>query len=143
MCVCVCVCVCILQSLSPRLTPRMRKNKPAPAPPLSPRAPSTPTHASSSKYSTSTLFDEPSSIKHSDNINDRYHHHWNEEKLNKDEANRNTQNLSCSESSTYLFYPSDKRVENNCKKKKGPAPPRPIPFKRKVSFFLSIKKKFF
>lgn len=66
-------------------------------------------------------------------------HVWDEEKLSKDEANRTTQSLSCVEPS----YQLDKSLDGKWKRKKGPAPARPMPLRRKVSFLLSLKKKLF
>ncbi|XP_058800455.1 MICAL-like protein 2 isoform X2 [Phymastichus coffea] len=48
------------------------------------------------------------------------------DKLSKDQANRNTRSLGCGE------CPLDKSLEGKWKRKKGPAPPRPTPLRRKI-----------
>ncbi|EZA50995.1 MICAL-like protein [Ooceraea biroi] len=88
--------------LSPRTTPRARKAKPAPPPPM------------------------PTSIPY--NIPIGY------QKTNKDEANRNKQSLSNVLGVDDLSYKAyaDKSVQGKWKRKKGPAPPRSIPHRRKI-----------
>lgn len=110
---------------SSRTTPRARKTKPAPPPPM---PTSTPRNVS---ISNAPSFDESPIIKlRSD---DRGLNMWEDQKTNKDEANRNRQSLNsvlCTDSS-YTSY-SDKSVQGKWKRKKGPAPPRPIPHRRKI-----------
>ena len=90
------------------LTPRSRKSKPAPPPPL-------PEHEAA--QSAAWLATAGA-----------------QEKLSKDQANRTTQSLGC----TPITSPADK-----WKRKKGPAPALPTPFRRKVSQLLSFRKKLF
>lgn len=107
--------------------PRARKTKPAPPPPM---PTSTPRNIS---IDNTPSFDESPIIKLRD-----YDHSlnmWEDQKTNKDEANRNRQSLSsitCIDSSSYTSY-SDKSIQGKWKRKKGPAPPRPIPHRRKVN----------
>ncbi|XP_031788215.1 MICAL-like protein 1 isoform X2 [Nasonia vitripennis] len=101
-------------SLSPRLTPRTRKSKPAPPPPM-PAAASTPRQD-----------EQPVALRHPPD--NEQQHVWDEEKLSKDEANRTTQSLSCVEPS----YQLDKSLDGKWKRKKGPAPARPMPLRRKI-----------
>lgn len=58
---------------------------------------------------------------------------WQDQKINKDEANRNRQSLSdvSYDDGSYKFH-TDKSVQGKWKRKKGPAPPLPIPHRRKV-----------
>lgn len=115
-----------IKDLSLRTTPRARKTKPAPPPPM---PTSTPRNVS---IGNALSFDESPIIKlrgddHNLNM-------WEDQKTNKDEANRNRQslsNVSCTDSSSYTSY-ADKSVQGKWKRKKGPAPPRPIPHRRKV-----------
>ncbi|KYM95635.1 MICAL-like protein 2 [Cyphomyrmex costatus] len=111
---------------SSRTTPKARKNKPAPPPPM---PTSTPRNVSISK---GLSLDESPIIKLRDD--DRNLNMWEDQKTNKDEANRNRQslsNISCTDSSSYMSY-TDKSVQGKWKRKKGPAPPRPIPHRRKI-----------
>ncbi|XP_067213300.1 MICAL-like protein 1 isoform X2 [Linepithema humile] len=109
---------------SPRTTPRARKSKPAPPPPM---PTSTPVSIGSA-----LSFDESPIIKlhgTDDDLN-----MWEDQKTNKDEANRNRQSLSgvsCADSLSYKSY-ADKSVQGKWKRKKGPAPPRPTPHRRKI-----------
>ncbi|KMQ87586.1 mical-like protein 2 protein [Lasius niger] len=113
-------------SLSPRTTPRARKTKPAPPPPM---PTSTPRNIS---IGSAPNFDESPIIKlHGDDCSLNM---WEDQKTNKDEANRNRQSLSgisCPDSSSYTSY-TDKSIQGKWKRKKGPAPPRPIPHRRKI-----------
>ncbi|KYQ47404.1 MICAL-like protein 1 [Trachymyrmex zeteki] len=111
---------------SPRTTPRARKTKPAPPPPM---PTSTPCNISIGK---ALSLDESPIIKLRDD--DRNLNMWEDQKTNKDEANRNRQSLSsisCTDSS-YMSSYTDKSVQGKWKRKKGPAPPRPIPHRRKI-----------
>ncbi|KYN41365.1 MICAL-like protein 2 [Trachymyrmex septentrionalis] len=111
---------------SPRTTPRARKTKPAPPPPM---PTSTPRNISVGK---GLSLDESPIIKLRND--DRNLNMWEDQKTNKDEANRNRQSLSsisCTDSSSYMSY-TDKSVQGKWKRKKGPAPPRPIPHRRKI-----------
>lgn len=143
-----------LQSLSPRSTPRTRKLKPAPPPPyVATSTPIRPTSSLSldvSNVQQIKLSSIPSTTLllpiESQNVQEPSRKNvWSEEKLNKDEANRNTQILSNTDGSAYLDYPEshDKSLDGKWKRKKGPAPPLPRPLRRKVSFLLSLKKKLF
>lgn len=65
---------------------------------------------------------------------------WEDEKTNKDETNRNRQSfphITCEETFHCRSY-IDKSMEGKWKRKKGPAPPCPIPHRRKVSRNLFI-----
>lgn len=65
---------------------------------------------------------------------------WEDEKTNKDETNRNRQSfphITCEETFHCRSY-LDKSMEGKWKRKKGPAPPCPIPHRRKVSGNLFI-----
>ncbi|XP_077275749.1 MICAL-like protein isoform X1 [Temnothorax americanus] len=109
-----------------RTTPRARKTKPAPPPPM---PTSTPCNIS---IGSALSFDESPIIKLGGD--DRNLNMWEDQKTNKDEANRNRQSLStvsCTDSSSYTSY-TDKSVQGKWKRKKGPAPPRPIPHRRKI-----------
>ncbi|KAL0111485.1 hypothetical protein PUN28_012992 [Cardiocondyla obscurior] len=112
--------------LSPRTTPRARKTKPAPPPPM---PTSTPRNTSTGN---AINFDESPIIKL--RRDDENWSLWEDQKTNKDEANRNRQSLSstsCTSSASYTSY-ADKSVQGKWKRKKGPAPPRPIPHRRKI-----------
>ncbi|XP_067013379.2 MICAL-like protein 1 [Anabrus simplex] len=100
---------------SPHVTPRRRKSRPAPPPPTSTPVPGTPP--------------------------------WEQEKSEKDEANRNRQSLSAiSNMSSPTSTPGDESRPNSMppqiipnkstfgqwKRKKGPAPPRPVPQRRQI-----------
>ncbi|KAI4488985.1 hypothetical protein M0804_004483 [Polistes exclamans] len=114
------------RSVSPRTTPRTRKAKPAPPPPIATSTPNESVNA--------PLLLEESSIIQADEIADTRVNMWEDQKNNKDEANRNRQSLtsiSCVESSQFKSYP-DKSVQGKWKRKKGPAPPRPTPHRRKI-----------
>lgn len=120
----------IIKNSSPRSTPRARKAKPAPPPPIL-MPTSTPHNVS---VSSAPTLDESPIIKlrgydHSVNM-------WEDQKTNKDEMNRNRQSLSgisCTDSPSYTSPSySDKSVQGKWKRKKGPAPPRPTPHRRKV-----------
>ncbi|XP_053987182.1 MICAL-like protein 1 isoform X1 [Hylaeus volcanicus] len=108
----------------PRTTPKTRKTKPAPPPPL----------RSSSPYNTpvkGTLTFNESPIVASRKMNQDASE---DKKTNKDEANRNKQSLMhipCGENFDYKSY-VDKSTQGKWKRKKGPAPPCPMPYKRKV-----------
>ncbi|XP_050451414.1 MICAL-like protein 1 isoform X2 [Cataglyphis hispanica] len=113
-------------SLSPRTTPRARKSKPAPPPPMPTSTPRNVSIGSALSFEESPII-KPRDYDHSLNM-------WEDQKTNKDEANRNRQSLSgisCNDSSSYMSY-SDKSVQGKWKRKKGPAPPRPIPHRRKI-----------
>ncbi|XP_076626693.1 MICAL-like protein isoform X2 [Colletes latitarsis] len=114
------------QDSFPRTTPKMRKTKPAPPPPMQ----------SSSPYNTSistTLNFEESPIIESHNTN-KNQNASEDKKTNKDEANRSKQSLMhipCGDNFDYKSY-MDKSTQGKWKRKKGPAPPCPMPHKRKV-----------
>ncbi|XP_032667703.1 FK506-binding protein 5 isoform X2 [Odontomachus brunneus] len=119
-------------SSSPRTTPRARKTKPAPPPPMSTSTPcNMPINAAVSPS-------ESSIIEFHGNSDDRSLEMWQDQKTNKDEMNRNRQSLSsASDDISYKSY-ADKSVQGKWKRKKGPAPPRPIPHRRKIKV-LSMK----
>ncbi|XP_033356462.1 EH domain-binding protein 1 isoform X1 [Bombus vosnesenskii] len=65
---------------------------------------------------------------------------WEDEKTNKDETNRNRQSfphITCEETFHCRSY-LDKSMEGKWKRKKGPAPPCPIPHRRKIKV-MSLK----
>lgn len=117
-----------LQNTSPHMTPRLRKSKPAPPPP--PLLTSTPqnesilSHINCNESSIQELIDEDDICK----LN-----MWEDQKSNKDEVNRTRQSLSCLDNPSYVSY-ADKSVQGKWKRKKGPAPPRPVPLRRKVNY---------
>ncbi|KAI4499484.1 hypothetical protein M0802_005380 [Mischocyttarus mexicanus] len=115
------------RSVSPRTTPRTRKTKPAPPPPIATSTPNESVNA--------PLLLEESTIIQADDIADTRVNMWEDQKNNKDEANRNRQSLTSVtcvvESSQFKSYP-DKSVQGKWKRKKGPAPPRPTPHRRKI-----------
>lgn len=119
-------------SLSPRTTPRARKTKPAPPPPMPTSTPRNISIGSAPNFAESPI------IKlHGDDCSLNM---WEDQKTNKDEANRNRQSLSgisCPDSSSYTSY-TDKSIQGKWKRKKGPAPPRPIPHRRKVQFYFFL-----
>lgn len=104
---------------APLRTPRIRKTKPAPPMPMS----------TSTPQSLTDVF--PIEEKESAAI-------WDDQKNSKDETNRNRQSLSGIppelDDSEHRFSATfvDKSAQGKWKRKKGPAPPRPIPHKRKV-----------
>lgn len=103
----------------PRTTFKTRKQKPAPPPPM-------------------TNFQEsPISKLHSTNVE---YNVWEDQKTNKDETNRNRQSftqISCEENFHCRSY-VDKSIEGKWKRKKGPAPPCPVPHRRKIKV-MSLK----
>ncbi|XP_015586205.1 MICAL-like protein 1 isoform X2 [Cephus cinctus] len=114
-----------LPTTSPR-TPRVRKSKPAPPPPM---PTSTPYNASLGV----PLKIGESPITELDDTETKLQI-WQDQKSNKDETNRNRQSLSTlssEENPNYTGYP-DKSAQGKWKRKKGPAPPRPIPHRRKI-----------
>lgn len=76
---------------------------------------------------------ESSIIEFHGDSDDRSLEMWQDQKTNKDETNRNRQSLNSvvSDDLSYKSY-ADKSVQGKWKRKKGPAPPRPIPHRRKV-----------
>ncbi|XP_020282376.1 MICAL-like protein 1 [Pseudomyrmex gracilis] len=119
------------QTSSPRTTLRPRKSKPAPPPPV---ISSTPCNVSTD--STNFNFDVSPIIKLRGTKDDQ--NIWEDQKTNKDEANRNRQSLSGNSCDDSLKSYNDKSVQGKWKRKKGPAPPRPIPHRRKIKV-LSMK----
>ncbi|XP_011153318.1 MICAL-like protein 1 isoform X2 [Harpegnathos saltator] len=113
-------------SLSPRTTPRPRKTKPAPLPPTS-----TSTPCNVAPISDTLSASESSIIEFHGNSDDHNMEMWQDQKTNKDEANRNRQSLNSVSDDLYKSY-ADKSVQGKWKRKKGPAPPRPIPHRRKI-----------
>ncbi|KAF5306964.1 hypothetical protein FQR65_LT07186 [Abscondita terminalis] len=110
---------------SPRATPKFRKTKRAPAPPPPPTI-STPIN---NDPSLSTCSLSPINISSS---NDRSPD-LEEEKIIKDELNKNRQSqIITSDSSTDLDFTPDKSTYGKWKRRKGPAPCRPIPQRRHI-----------
>ncbi|KAK5645023.1 hypothetical protein RI129_006323 [Pyrocoelia pectoralis] len=104
---------------SPKATPKLRKNKKAPLPPSVTSTPST-------KLNTMNLTVSPISTDSS---------HWSDEKIIKDEVNRNRQSqiIISSESSYNDDYSlPNKSTYGKWKRRKGPAPSRPIPQRRHI-----------
>ncbi|KAK9295060.1 hypothetical protein QLX08_010535 [Tetragonisca angustula] len=104
----------------PRTTFKTRKQKPAPPPPP-----------------TTNFQESPISKLHGTNIE---YNVWEDQKTNKDETNRNRQSfaqISCEENFHCRSY-LDKSIEGKWKRKKGPAPPCPIPHRRKIKV-MSLK----
>ncbi|XP_043471215.1 MICAL-like protein 1 isoform X2 [Leptopilina heterotoma] len=116
---------------SPHMTPRMRKSKPAPPPPIltsTPQNESLLSHINCNESPIQELISDDDLCK----LN-----MWEDQKSNKDEVNRTRQSLSCHDSQSYASY-ADKSVQGKWKRKKGPAPPRPVPLRRKIKV-LSMK----
>ncbi|KOX75385.1 MICAL-like protein 2 [Melipona quadrifasciata] len=102
-----------------RTTFKTRKQKPAPPPP------------------TTNFQESPISKLHSTNVE---YNVWEDQKTNKDETNRNRQSftqISCEENFHCRSY-VDKSIEGKWKRKKGPAPPCPVPHRRKIKV-MSLK----
>ncbi|KZC07336.1 MICAL-like protein 2 [Dufourea novaeangliae] len=117
----------------PRTTPKARKAKPAPPPPM---PTSTPCHTAA----VSTLSLEESPIIETYNITENTNL-WEDKKTNKDELNRSKQtftHISCGDNSDYHSPYTDKSTQGKWKRKKGPAPPCPIPHRRKIKV-MSLK----
>ncbi|XP_053599085.1 MICAL-like protein 1 isoform X3 [Microplitis demolitor] len=119
-------------------TPRPRKSKPAPPPPM---PTSTPLSMGIEKLSLTN--DSPISNKMNINANvnnrligmeedaERENQSWEDIKVSKNEANRTKQSMSRSESNQdYTKF--DKSCQGKWKRKKAPAPARPIPQRRKI-----------
>ncbi|CAL7948709.1 unnamed protein product [Xylocopa violacea] len=102
-------------------TPKTRKTKPPP-PPI-------PT--------TSNFGHSP--ISKTNNVN-KENNVWEGQKTNKDEANRNRQSFMYASSEENFHHKAclDKSIEGKWKRKKGPAPPCPIPHRRKIKV-MSLK----
>ncbi|RLU18308.1 hypothetical protein DMN91_008665 [Ooceraea biroi] len=99
-----------------------RKKKPAPQPSATKELfPSDQRESSVSKYNSTPLMYQSEYM-------------WEDQKTNKDEANRNKQSLSNVLGVDDLSYKAyaDKSVQGKWKRKKGPAPPRSIPHRRKI-----------
>lgn len=112
------------------MTPRMRKSKPAPPPPpiltSTPQNESLLSHINCNESPIQELISDDDLCK----LN-----MWEDQKSNKDEVNRTRQSLTCHDSQSYASY-ADKSVQGKWKRKKGPAPPRPVPLRRKVEINL-------
>ncbi|KAJ8686467.1 hypothetical protein QAD02_022261 [Eretmocerus hayati] len=115
-------------SPSPRLTPRARKSKPAPPPPLT-AASSTTTLSSQMSVSVSEPTAASTPVQTPISKPTPQPRLWDDEKLSKEEANRNTKSLSSSATSQ---IEQQQTLDSRWKRKKGPAPQRPIPFRRKI-----------
>ncbi|XP_078044520.1 MICAL-like protein isoform X2 [Augochlora pura] len=110
-----------------RTTLKARKAKPAPPPPI---ATSTPYNAAV----VTPLTLEESTIIETCNVTGNQNL-WEDKKLDKDEANRTKQSLthiSYPDSSDYHSPYTDKSTQGKWKRKKNPAPPCPIPHRRKI-----------
>ncbi|CAK9820244.1 MICAL-like protein 1 [Anthophora plagiata] len=112
--------------------PKARKIKPAPPPPISTSTPYNMTPVSTVNFEESPI-GKLHNVTKENNI-------WEEQKTNKDEANRSRQNctsFSCEENFHHKSY-VDKSMEGKWKRKKGPAPACPIPHRRKIKV-MSLK----
>ncbi|XP_076286634.1 MICAL-like protein isoform X3 [Lasioglossum baleicum] len=110
-----------------RTTLKARKSKPAPPPPI---ATSTPYNAAM----VTPLTLEESPINESCNITSN-ENLWEDKKMDKDEANRTKQSLthiSYADNPDYHSPYTDKSTQGKWKRKKNPAPPCPIPHRRKI-----------
>lgn len=105
-------------NVTPKSTPRGRKTKPAPLPPTMTSTPSNVANAPSLSVSRA----ESPIANYCKDV--------------KDETNRNRQEQN------YTSY-LDKSMEGKWKRKKGPAPARPIPTRRKVIFSIIFNYYFF
>lgn len=114
-------------SLSPRSTPKSRKNKPAPPPPMPTSTLYNMTFGASFNLAESPIAE----LQTAENLSS---HVWQDEKTSKDETNRNRQSLTNMLVGESLGYKSNssKSLQGKWKRKKGPAPPRPIPHRRKI-----------
>ncbi|KAF7989252.1 hypothetical protein HCN44_007849 [Aphidius gifuensis] len=107
-------------------TPRPRKSKLAPPPPM----------LSSPSSHTSSL--DNLSLNNSTNDSMSYNS-WEDEKIGKNEANKTVRNLASPSSDDYHEYLFiDKSLQGKWKRKKGPAPARPTPQRRKIKV-MSLK----
>ncbi|XP_012277904.1 MICAL-like protein 1 isoform X2 [Orussus abietinus] len=119
-----------LPNSSPRTTPRLRKSRLAPPPP-------TPTSVPCITSATPISGSDESPITNPQEIDADKPKIWDEQKSNKDEANRSKQSVVTviaeknDEVHSYVPHP-DKSVQGKWKRKKGPAPSRPIPHRRKI-----------
>ncbi|KAF5298197.1 hypothetical protein FQA39_LY02621 [Lamprigera yunnana] len=113
---------------TPKATPKIRKAKKAPPPPSkTSTTPMTPPNATALNLS---IISVNSSSSKSLNSSD-----WEEEKIIKDEVNKNRQSqiMSNSESSIDVdFTTPNKSTYGKWKRRKGPAPCRPIPQRRHI-----------
>ncbi|XP_076750621.1 MICAL-like protein isoform X2 [Xylocopa sonorina] len=102
-------------------TPKTRKAKPPPPP-----------------IPTTSNFEHPL-ISKTNNVN-KENSVWEGQKINKDEANRNRQSFMYASSEENFHHKAclDKSIEGKWKRKKGPAPPCPIPHRRKIKV-MSLK----
>ncbi|XP_076659942.1 MICAL-like protein isoform X3 [Halictus rubicundus] len=110
-----------------RTTFKARKTKPAPPPPI---ATSTPYNAA--MVTPLTLQESP--MNESCNIIGNQNL-WEDKKMDKDEANRTKQSLthiSYADNPDYHSPYTDKSTQGKWKRKKNPAPPCPIPHRRKI-----------
>ncbi|XP_046740649.1 MICAL-like protein 1 isoform X2 [Diprion similis] len=112
----------------PLRTPRIRKTKPAPPPPIFTSTPQNMTDVFSAEDK---------------DTEERRSGIWDDQKSSKDETNRNRQSLFSIPDTDqggqhYSAAFVDKSAQGKWKRKKGPAPPRPIPHKRKIKV-MSIK----
>ncbi|XP_012268898.2 MICAL-like protein 1 isoform X1 [Athalia rosae] len=116
-----------LSNVAASRTPRIRKSKPAPPPPMSTSTP----HSTTDSFVTESENPEVGALV------------WDDQKSSKDEINRNRQSLSPISNAEegvphYSVSFVDKSAQGKWKRKKGPAPPRPIPHKRKIKV-MSVK----
>ncbi|XP_069668967.1 MICAL-like protein 2 isoform X2 [Periplaneta americana] len=122
-------CPSLRSSHSPRATPRHRKSRPAPLPPAT------------SQETSAVPFSEAKLIitQQEDAALSSQTTEWEREKNKKDVANRNRQSQSSSRNSFDTLSPSEllglgpnKSTFGQWKRKKGPAPPRPVPQRRQI-----------
>ncbi|PNF26697.1 hypothetical protein B7P43_G03392 [Cryptotermes secundus] len=115
-------------SPSPKATPHHRKSRPAPLPPAATQG-STVLSFAEAKLVVAKLEDSPSNSLQ-----------WEREKNKKDVTNRNRQSQisdtfsfgPMSPSEQQLVFGPNKSTYGQWKRKKGPAPPRPVPQRRQI-----------
>ncbi|XP_031349355.1 MICAL-like protein 2 [Photinus pyralis] len=111
---------CVSVQHSPKTTPKIRKNKKAPLPPTITSTPVT---------NLNTMSLNISAISHDSSD-------WSDEKIMKDEVNRNRQSqiINSPESPLSEDYSiPNKSTYGKWKRRKGPAPSRPIPQRRHIN----------
>ncbi|XP_031837339.1 MICAL-like protein isoform X2 [Nomia melanderi] len=115
-----------------RTTPKARKTKPAPPPPMVTSTPHS-TVVAPLPHEISPIIDSCNTVETQNS--------WEDKKLTKDEANRNKQSLTHISHGDTLDYHTpytDKSTQGKWKRKKNPAPPCPIPHRRKIKV-MSLK----
>ncbi|XP_076243448.1 MICAL-like protein [Calliopsis andreniformis] len=110
---------------------KTRKTRPAPPPPVSTSSPCGTT------FKSLNIEESPIIGQYSTTDN---HDEWRETKFNKDEFNKTRRNLAHDLNNESINYKPviDKSIHGKWKRKKGPAPPCPVPHRRKIKV-ISLK----